>query len=47
MYTGFCGYSKKNLTEIGKLFGKTKQWAWYKAQAAERFMAKWMAEWVA
>ena len=47
MYNGFCGYSKKNLVEIGKLFGKTKQWAWYKAQAAERFMAKWMAEWVA
>ena len=47
MYNGFCGYSKKNLAEIGKLFGKTKQWAWYKAQAAECFMAKWMAEWVA
>ena len=47
MSNGFCGYSKKSLAEIGKLFGKTKQWAWYKAQAAERFMAEWMAEWVA
>ncbi len=47
MNNGFCGYSKKSLAEIGKLFGKTKQWAWYKSQAAERIMAEWMAEWVA
>jgi len=47
MSNGFCGYSKKSLAEIGKLFGKTKQWAWNKSQAAERFMAEWMAEWVA
>ena len=47
MSNGFCGYSKKSLSEIGAYFGKTKQWAWYKSQAAERIMAEWMAEWVA
>ena len=47
MANGFCGYSKKSLAEIGKHFGKTKQWAWNKSQAAERFMAEWMADWVA
>ena len=47
MYNGLCGYSKKSLSEIGKLFGKTKQWAWQKSQAAECFMAERMAEWVA
>ena len=47
MNNGFCGYSKKSLSEIGAYFGKTKQWAWNKSKAAERFMAEWMAEWVA
>ena len=47
MSKGFGGYSKKSLAEIGELFGKTKQWAWNKSKAAESFMAKWMAEWVA
>lgn len=47
MSNGFCGYSKKSLAEIGAYFGKTKQWAWNKSKSAERFMAEWMAEWVA
>ncbi len=47
MHNGFCGYSKKSLTEIGAHFGKTKQWAWNKSQAAERFMSEWMSEWIA
>lgn len=47
MHNGFCGYSKKSLSEIGKIFGKTKQWAWGKAQTAEHFMKGWMAEWIA
>ena len=47
MYNGFGGYKQKNLTEIGEHFGKTKQWAWNKTQAAERFIAKKMSDWVA
>jgi RNA polymerase primary sigma factor len=47
MYRGFCGYSKKSLSEIGEQFGKTKQWAWNKSQTAEQFIAKNMDEWIA
>ena len=47
MNNGLCGYSKKSYSEIGNHFGKTKQWAWGKSQAAERFIAERMSEWFA
>ena len=45
MHNGLCGYSKLNYTEIGKCYGKTKQWAWLKAQSAEQTIANKMDDW--
>ncbi|MCR5187356.1 MAG: sigma-70 family RNA polymerase sigma factor [Treponema sp.] len=47
MHNGLCGYDKLSYTEIGKRYGKPKQWAWAKSQKAEQFMADQMADWAA
>ncbi len=47
MHQGLGGYSKLSYSEIGEKFGKTKQWAYQKAQTAENFMAKKLSCWLA
>ena len=45
MHNGLGGYSKLNFAEIGKRYGKTKQWAWLKAKSADKFIASKMSDW--
>ncbi len=47
LHRGLCGHSKHSFTEIAKLYGKTKQWAWLKARSVEKFLATELADWAA
>ena len=47
MYHGIFGSKEYNFSEIGQRYGRTKQWAFLKAHAAEKAVAEKMSAWAA
>ena len=46
-HQGILGYKQENFSQIGQRYGHTKQWAFLKAQAAEKRLAKMLQDWLA
>ena len=47
LHNGFDGYKAHSFTQLGKMYGRTRQWAFLKEQAVERRLYEELKDWIA